>query len=137
MIKLQSQFEDLKKALSRLREAVILPADQTINQDATIQRFEFTFELSWKIMQGIVNENIKNVYGPKQVIREAAKLGLINDPEKWFLFLHQRNMSVHTYREEVAKEVYASAKEFIVFVDALISLLEKHISGSRLPPGII
>lgn len=127
MTKLQSQLEDLKKALSRLKEASVLPADQTINQDATIQRFEFTFELSWKIMQGIVNENIKDVYGPKQVIREAAKLGLISDPEKWFLFLRQRNMSIHTYREEIAKEVYVSAKEFIVFVDMLIPLLEKHL----------
>lgn len=127
MTKLQSQFEDLKKALYRLKEAALLPADQTINQDATIQRFEFTFELSWKIMQGIVNENIKDIYGPKQVIREAAKLGIIEDPVKWLVFLHQRNMTVHTYREEIAKEVYVSAKEFITFVDALIPLLEKHI----------
>ena len=125
MTKTQSQIEDLKKALSRLKEAAALPSDNTINQDATIQRFEFTFELSWKIMQSMVNETIKEAYGPKQVIREAAKLGLITDPAKWFVFLQQRNLTVHTYREEIAKEVYASAKEFISYAEALIPLLEK------------
>lgn len=57
---------------------------------------------------------------PKRAIRQSAVLELINDPEKWFEFLDNRNLSVHTYKEEIAKKVYLAAKEFIPFVNKLI-----------------
>ena len=128
MTKLEAQYSDLIKALERLKEATALPADIAINQDATIQRFEFTFEISWKIMQTVVNENIKNVYGPKNVIREAAKLGLIDDPEKWFYFLEERNLTVHTYKEKLARQVYKSAKEFILYAEKLLKSVKEYLS---------
>lgn len=127
MTKLQVQYEDLKKALGRLKEAVILPADVTINQDATIQRFEFTFELAWKLMQSIEKENDINMYGVKIIIREAAKLDLIDDPVKWFYFLKQRNLTVHTYKEEIARKVYQSAKDFIPYVEELSIKIKDYI----------
>lgn len=126
MTKLQSQIDDLIKALNRLKEAVMLPSSNIINQDATIQRFEFTFELSWKIMQTIVNENIKDIYGPKNVIREAAKLGIIDNPEKWFEFLDNRNLTVHTYKEDIAQKVYKSAKEFIPYIEKLLTAVKQY-----------
>lgn len=127
MSKIDAQYEDLKKALKRLKEAACLPGNNSINQDATIQRFEFTFELSWKLMQTIVNENIKEIYGPKQIIREAAKLNLITDPSKWFTFLEHRNLTVHTYHEEVAKKVYASAKKFIPYAEELLKQMKMYL----------
>ena len=128
MTKIQAQYEDLQKAFGRLKEAVILPSDVTINQDATIQRFEFTFELAWKLMQSIEVENNINVYGVKTIIREAAKLGLIDDPVKWIDFLKDRNLSIHTYKEELAQKVYQSAKEFIPFVDKLILKAKNYLA---------
>ncbi len=71
-------------------------------------------------MQTIANENIKDIYGPKNVLREAAKLGIIDNPEKWFEFLENRNLTVHTYKEDVAQKVYQSAKEFIPYVEKLL-----------------
>lgn len=128
MTKSQLQYEDLNKALKRLKEIAILPPEETANQDATIQRFEFTFELAWKLMQSIEIENNINVYGVKTILREAAKLGLIDDPVKWFDFLRDRNLTVHTYKEELAQKVYKSAKEFIPFVDKLILKAKDHLA---------
>jgi len=128
MTKIKAIYEDLQKALGRLKEAAMLPSNVTVNQDATIQRFEFTFELSWKLMQSIEKENDINIYGAKTIIREAAKLDLIDDPVKWFDFLKQRNLTVHTYKEEIAKKVYKSAKEFIPFVDKLIFKAKNHLT---------
>jgi len=119
MNKLASQLTDFHKALVRLKEAAALTPKRLIHKDATIQRFEFTFELAWKMMQSLVHESTKEIYGPKQVIREAAKLGLIDEPEKWFEFLQQHNLSVHTYKEDLAQEVYMSAKEFIPYAENL------------------
>lgn len=129
MTKLESQYEDLTKALVRLKEASLLPSDNLINQDATIQRFEFTFELCWKIMQTIVNENKKNVYGPKNVIREAAQLELINDPTMWFEFLKKRNLTVHTYEEKIAQEVYQTAKKFVPYVEELLKKVHSYCAS--------
>lgn len=128
MTKIQSQFEDLQKAFGRLKEAVILPSEVTINQDATIQRFEFTFELAWKLMKTILETEGLEAISPKNVIREGATIGLIDDPQKWFEFLENRNLSVHTYKEEIAQKVYQSAKEFIPFVDKLISKTKDYLA---------
>lgn len=129
MTKLEAQYQDLKEALKRLKEASFLPPQPIIHQDGTIQRFEFTFELCWKIMQTIVRENKPDVYGPKNVIREAAKLGLISDPKAWFEFLKNRNLTVHTYKEEIAQQVYQSAKKFVKYVEELINTVEKYLNS--------
>jgi len=112
MTKAQALLADLEKAYARLKETVGLPST-LINQDATIQRFEFCFELSWKLMQAILMENGIEAYGPKNSIRESAKLGLIDNPLEWFEFLKARNLTVHTYEEKVAQEVYKKAKDFV------------------------
>lgn len=119
MTKQESQMEDLKKALARLGEAIELPST-AIHQDATIQRFEFTFELAWKVMKSIINEEGIDVASPKSTIREAADLHLIEDPKLWMEFLNARNLSAHTYREDIAQLVYLKAKEFVPAVEKLI-----------------
>ncbi len=119
MTKLQAQLEDLEKAFIRLKEACGMEST-VMNQDATIKRYEFTFEMSWKVMQSIEKGNTINVYGVKNIIREAAKLDLIDDPADWFKFLEARNYTVHTYNEETAQFVYKKAKEFIPYVEELL-----------------
>ena len=117
--KSQSILEDLKKAFLRLREALDLPKTQ-ISRDATIQRFEFTFELSWKLMQTILKDNSIEAYGPKNAIRESAKLSLIDDPSKWFEFLEARNQIAHTYNDKLADDVYNKANEFIMYLQVYL-----------------
>lgn len=129
MTKLESQYQDLTKALDRLKEASLLPSDNTINQDATIQRFEFTFELCWKIMQTIVSQNKQNIYGPKNVIRVTAQLSIIDDPQIWFDFLEKRNLTVHTYDEKTAQAVYQAAKKFVPYVEELLKNTQQYLSS--------
>lgn len=119
MTKTQSLLTDLKKASVRLKEAASLPLT-LINQDATIQRFEFCFELSWKLMQAILVENGIRTYGPRNSIRESAKLGLIDNPPKWFEFLKARNLTVHTYEEKMAREIYKKAKTFVAVLKKFV-----------------
>lgn len=124
MTKLQSQRDQLLKAVARLKEAAVLPSTP-INQDATIQRFEFTFELVWKVMKTYAMEEGIEVVSPKAAIRQAADLGLIDDPMVWFEFLEARNLTVHTYKEEIAKQVYQKASEFIPHVERLIEKINQ------------
>ena len=80
MTKSHAQYEDLHKALERLKEAATLPSEVTVNQDATIQRFEFTFELSWKLMKSIVELDGLVAESPRSAFRQAAVLGFTRQP---------------------------------------------------------
>lgn len=125
--KTKKQYADLTQALARLREALKLPPTR-IHIDATIQRFEFTFELCWKLMQSISTLDAIAAYGPKQSIRAMAQLGHIDSPEGWMTVLNARNYATHLYSEGVADEVYAKAKELPALVDGLLSAVEKNLT---------
>lgn len=121
---------ELKKVLLRLSEAA-KQQPTVFNQDSTIQRFEFTFEIAWKLMKTVSELDGLDAPSPRRAIRQSAVLGLIKDPVKWFEFLENRNQTVHTYKEEVAQKVYKSAKKFIPYVKELISSVELYLKNSQ------
>ncbi len=47
---LKAQFGNFQKAVNRLNDALSYEKTE-MNRDATIQRFEFCFELSWKLLK--------------------------------------------------------------------------------------
>ncbi|MFH1233235.1 MAG: HI0074 family nucleotidyltransferase substrate-binding subunit [Patescibacteria group bacterium] len=111
MTKLQNLIQALVKANQRLKEAVKASSTQ-MNKDATIQRFEFTFELVWKTMQEYIRDQGIDCKSPRNCIRESARLDLIDNPEKWFEFLDNRNLIAHTYNEKMANTIYRRALKF-------------------------
>lgn len=109
MSKLETKLINFKNALDRLREAVVefkREDASDVVRDGLIQRFEFTYELSWKTTKeylediGIVDKN-----SPKAVIKEAYVQKLIVNEKNWLLMLNDRNMTSHVYREEMAEEI--------------------------------
>ncbi|MDA1317444.1 MAG: HI0074 family nucleotidyltransferase substrate-binding subunit [bacterium] len=128
MTKLTRLIDDLDNAIKQLDEATQLEKTR-INQDATIQRFEFTFELAWKVMQELGRESDRTTYGPRNSIREAGNTGIIDNVELWMTFLESRNMTVHTYNEATANEVYEKAKEFVPIVKTFQSSVAAYVSS--------
>ena len=123
MNKAQLLTEDLGKAIVKLNEALAAPYTE-LNRDATIQRFEFTFELSWKLMHAVLTDNGIEVYGPKNSIREAARLGMTKDPEKWLVFLHYRNLTTHKYDEATAEDIYQVVRDFPRSATNLLEIIQ-------------
>src|SRR3990167_10274798 len=120
---IKSIFSDLQNAFSRLKEA--LAAEKTdLNRDATIQRFEFTFELAWKLMKALNFYYGQECYNPRECVRLAAQNSLIKNPENWFAYLKARNIASHVYDEQEAEIVYSSAKNFVADVLDLIKTIE-------------
>jgi len=64
-------------------------------------------------MQELVRINGINAYGPRNAIREAARLNIITDPVVWLDILEDRNLTTHTYKESVAEEIYSRIPLFI------------------------
>jgi nucleotidyltransferase substrate binding protein (TIGR01987 family) len=118
-------LDELKRAIVRLGEVLAMPKDDVV-RDSAIQRFEFTVELSWKVIQRYLRQSgYSDPLTPKQSIREAARLGLIRDPELWLSFIDARNLSSHTYREALAEEVYEIAQALPIEAAKLVEAIER------------
>lgn len=109
--KLYEKLDDYKRASSRLDEATKLDAFNDIIMDGVIQRFEFTFELSWKLMKIYLEYmGIDELNNPRAVIREAFANGLIDDGEQWIDMMVDRNKPSHLYDEEEVRFIYEKIK---------------------------
>jgi len=97
---------------------------------AIIHHFEYTYELSWKMMKKYIEieEGKLESFSNKSLLGKAEELGLIDDFHKWREFHVARNLTSHAYDEETAKKVYVVAKEFDVYVKNLISSLKDKIN---------
>lgn len=105
-------YSDFLKALERLKEALsedLSKGDIVI--DGTIQRFEFTFELGWKLIKRILSDNGIEVGTPRLVIKEAFKEHILDDGEDWIWMLEDRNKTAHIYDKAQAMEIYEKIKK--------------------------
>ncbi|MCG2713041.1 MAG: nucleotidyltransferase substrate binding protein [Candidatus Omnitrophica bacterium] len=110
--RIKELYADYKQALERLNEALKEDIDKNkIAVDGTIQRFEFTFELSWKLCKVILRYNGVEAETPRMVIKEAFKSGLITDGDGWIDMLEDRNKTSHIYDEPQALTIYEKIKK--------------------------
>ena len=72
------------------------PSD-ALRAAALSKAFEVTFEYAWKSFKRHADEAGLEVYSPRDCIKAAARLGIIDSPEQWNEFLNARNLSVHDY----------------------------------------
>ena len=121
------KWENYHRALGRLQTALEKDADtDDMYLDATIQRFEFCFELAWKLMKVVLEYEGSEVNSPRSTIREAWKQGLIADAEAWLDMMEKRNLSAHTYDEHSAWGIYRVVKErYIALLTALDAKMQK------------
>jgi nucleotidyltransferase substrate binding protein (TIGR01987 family) len=113
MKKASIKFEKLQKTLTSLEAIYLKPTEpDRSNIDATIQRFEFTFELCWKFLKDFFLEKGVPLHYPKEVIQEAFKVGIIHDEDLWRHMLKDRNMTSHTYDEELADTIFQHIKRY-------------------------
>lgn len=104
----RDKFNNFQDALARLNEGIAKhDKDNDLTRDGIIQRFEFTFELAWKTLKSVFeDEGLIGLNSPKTVLREAFAAGLIRDEELWLAMLDDRNATVHVYKEQLSKDIY-------------------------------
>jgi len=131
--RLYEKLNDYKRATSRLKEATEIQLETDIIYDGVIQRFEFTFELSWKLMKMFLEyTGITEIKSPRSTIKEAFTYGLIEDGEKWIDMMVDRNKTSHLYDEEEAKLIYEKIKSsYSHLLSNLYDILEKEITKIR------
>ena len=104
-------LDDFSRAHRRLQEALQQDVSQgSIVVDGTIQRFEFSFELAWKLTKAVLCFEGIEALTPRAVIKEAYRVHLISDGDDWIDMLEDRNRTSHVYDEETAMQIYNKIK---------------------------
>jgi nucleotidyltransferase substrate binding protein (TIGR01987 family) len=112
-IRWKQRFQNYNRALFLLSDALKDGSEKLslLEKEGTLQRFEFTFELAWKLMKDYLEESgiTINPITPKQVIKQAFTAKIISDGQVWIDMLLSRNLMSHTYDfikfEAIAKDV--------------------------------
>lgn len=103
------RLDNYGKALLQLEEAVNISGERDLTpleEQGMIQSFEFTHELAWKVMKDYFEDQGNTaITGSGDATREAFQKGLITDGNGWMEMIKSRNISSHTYNEEVADEI--------------------------------
>ena len=106
------RFDNYQKALAKLAEAVDLAATRPLSdleQQGLIQGFEFTHELAWNTLKDFLTyRGVQQIIGSRDATRAAFKADLLHNGDIWMEMIKSRNLSSHTYREEVVRSIAAS-----------------------------
>lgn len=133
-------FSSLENAVAQLRKSFDYFHSDLALRDAglreqfrgsTIQAFEFTYELAIKMIHRqleVITANPSNLrhLAFADLMRMAAKSGLITDPISYVQYRDLRNKSSHTYDANWAEKTVESVDEFLCEMDFLLAALRKH-----------
>lgn len=76
------------------------------------KKFEICFEYAWKYFKQKALDEGLEAYSPKEAIKLAGRVGLIDNVEKWLDFLEDRNVGVHDYLGMSEEEYLKTIQEF-------------------------
>src|ERR1700733_12469112 len=86
-VRWKQRFSNYKKALAQLKEGVELTEQRSLSrleEQGLIQGFEYTYELAWNTLKDFLQDQGNQlIYGARDAIQEAFKVGLILDGDKW------------------------------------------------------
>jgi nucleotidyltransferase substrate binding protein (TIGR01987 family) len=126
-------FSPLGKAIERLREgldALRREPENTLYRDAVIQRFEFTYGLCASLLKRYLERTAavqpENEMTFPTLIRTASENGLLRSGwDVWYEFRKARNLTSHTYNEDVARQVIETIPAFAGDAEFLYGQLQR------------
>jgi len=110
-IRYKQRFENFKKVFFLLENSLKIENPSITEKAGIIQFFEIAFELSWKLMKDYLEFEGYNVKSPREAIKTAFSIELIDNGSIWLEALGDRNLTVHTYNESDADDIYEKIKE--------------------------
>ncbi len=123
------RYSNYHRACGRVLEVVEsgkAPEDLSeLEREGLVQRFEYTFELAWKVMQDLLKyKGYKFMQGPNGTLRQAVEDGLIASHDAWRRMAIARVATSHTYNEaelmEVVRDIYTTYAPLLKELDDIL-----------------
>lgn len=131
MERLKPRLAIAKQAHATLTEALRTENPTALERDGAIQRFEYTFEVCWKLCQLYLRivEGI-DCASPKGCLRSMGEVGLLTPEEtkKVLIMADDRNRTVHIYQERIAKEIYDRLTDYSRIMRKILDRIEERTS---------
>lgn len=116
-----SALGQLEKSIKYSRSDLAQKDDELFEQlrNSVIQCFEFTYELSWKMLKRYLEDTAAHpeeidVSTFQNLIRIGSEKGLLrSDWLRWKIYRQARTNSSHTYDSDKAEAVYEIAPDFL------------------------
>ena len=104
-IRWKQRFENFDKSYKLLNKYSDKPITTELERAGIIQFFEMTFELAWKVLKDYLESEGYTVKSPRETVKQAFQIGLIDNGHVWIDALSNRNLTTHTYDEELANKM--------------------------------
>ncbi|MCL5801421.1 MAG: nucleotidyltransferase substrate binding protein [Gammaproteobacteria bacterium] len=135
MERLKLRLSLARQAVARFEEALQIPQPSKLERDGAIQRFEYTFEATWKACQRYLDvvEGLECA-SPKTCLRLLRDIGLLNDKSATTALemVDDRNNTVHTYNEALAEKIFAHLPQYCALLKELLQSVERKIKEIKL-----
>ena len=104
-IRWKQRFENFDKSYKLLNKYAKQPITTELERAGIIQFFEMTFELAWKVLKDYLEAQEYLVKSPRETVKQAFQIGLIDNGHVWMDALSNRNLTTHTYDDELANKM--------------------------------
>lgn len=129
MEKIEALAQDTKKALDTFKEIFNEPFS-IIVRDAAIQRFEYSFEVIWKLLKEYLNKKEGIICNsPKSCFREAYSTQILDKEEtiNALEMTDDRNLTSHAYIEEVAEKIFKKLEIYFRLISKIFNHINKNL----------
>ncbi len=104
-IRWKQRFANFERAILLLKRTLQIETPSEAERGGIIQFYEMSFELAWKLMKDYLEAEGFAVKSPRQAIKQAFQVELLNSGQVWIDALGDRNLTAHTYNEKIALAV--------------------------------
>ena len=104
------------QALATVQEAIAGDDGTVIRRNATLLRFAYTAEPLWKAQRAVLlAADGVETGSPKGTVREARTYGYLSDEDAKIATeaLDARNLVLHSYKEQLARNLHQRIKAFL------------------------
>ncbi|MPQ43208.1 nucleotidyltransferase substrate binding protein [Clostridium tarantellae] len=127
-IRWKQRFENFSKSYKLLKKYSNGPIKTELEIAGIIQLFEISFELSWKVLKDYLEADGYIVKSPRETIKQAFQNEIIENGHVWIDALSSRNLTTHTYDQELANKMLKEIIEtYIPEIDKLHEKLLKEV----------
>lgn len=111
---LESRIDSFEKAFRTFEEFSQADLTQNMAKAAFVKAFEYNYELAWKTMKAYAERKGLVAPSPRDAMRSALQLGLIEDESLWLSVQKDRNTTAHTYSTDYLPEMIGRMKQSYV-----------------------
>ena len=110
-IRWKQRFQNFEKSYRLLEKYINKENKNELEKAGVIQFFEMTFELSWKLLKDYLENIGYKVNSPRETIKQSYQIEIIDQGHVWMNALLDRNLTTHTYNDEIAEKMLKDISE--------------------------